>query len=223
CASVTTPTSRRRDVRASTATAPAADEERGAQFSPALAKKRENGCRLLLLRYTSGRQPPSNYLGRAVFFSRVSPPRGEFSPATPRGNHSHNPLPRTPYPPPSTLPRALPASSDPHGHDREPRPTESCRFSASQPSDSPPRHAFSDADIVPSSSLSATILLGTSARALLKSSQSLSPVVSDLKRTAVQPLNRYTVGGGEGGRSALYINLRDKWHEVVLWWQRHKC
>lgn len=90
---MTTPTSRRRDVRASTATAPAADEERGAQFSPALAKKRENGCRLLLLRYTSGRQPPSNYLGRAVFFSRVSPPRGEFSPATPRGNHSHNPLP----------------------------------------------------------------------------------------------------------------------------------
>jgi len=195
---VTTPTSRRRDVRASTATAPAADEERGAQFSPALAKKRENGCRLLLLRYTSGRQPPSNYLGRAVFFSRVSPPRGEFSPATPRGNHPHDPLPfshppalslsllflrhhlslavspalplfrrtkppsppvhhrrhyptigfptinhppRTPYPPPSTLPRALPASSDPHGHDREPRPTESCRFSASQPSDSPPRHA----------------------------------------------------------------------------------
>jgi len=68
---VTTPTSRRRDVRASTATAPAADEERGAQFSPALAKKRENGCRLLLLRYTSGRQPPSNYLGRALSSSRA--------------------------------------------------------------------------------------------------------------------------------------------------------
>lgn len=90
---MTTPTSRRRDVRASTATAPAADEERGAQLSPALAKKREDGCRLLLLRYTSGRQPPSNHLGCAVSLSRVSPPRGEFSPATPRGNHPRDLFP----------------------------------------------------------------------------------------------------------------------------------
>ncbi|KYM96194.1 hypothetical protein ALC62_13246, partial [Cyphomyrmex costatus] len=103
CASVTTPTSRRRDVRASTATAPAADEERGVSPSPPLP------------------------------YHRVS-------------NHQHPP--RTPHPPPSTLPRALPASSDPHGHDREPRPTESCRFSASQPSDSPPRHATSRAACV---------------------------------------------------------------------------
>lgn len=43
--------------------------------------------------------------------------------------------------PAGTHPCALPASSDPHGHDREPRPNESRRLSASQPSDSPPRHA----------------------------------------------------------------------------------
>lgn len=92
---MTTPTSRRRDVRASTATAPAADEKRGAQLSPVLAKKREDGCRLLLLRYTSGGQPPSNHLGCTVFLLRVSPLRGEFSPATPRGNH-----PRDLYPSP---------------------------------------------------------------------------------------------------------------------------
>lgn len=73
---------------------------------------------------------------------------------------------------------------------------------------------FSDAAIASSSSLSATIFPGTSARALLKSSQSLSPVVSDLKRT-VHPLNR--TEEGEGGRSALYINSRDKWREVVLY------
>lgn len=90
---MTTPTSRRRDVRASTATAPAADEERGAQLSPALAKKREDGCRLLLLRYTSDRQPPSYHLGYAVSLTRVSPPRGEFSPATPRGNHPRDLFP----------------------------------------------------------------------------------------------------------------------------------
>lgn len=110
---MTTPTSRRRDVRASTATAPAADEERGAELSPALAKKRENGCRLLLLRYTgSGGQPRSNHLGCAISVSRVSPPRGEFSPATPRGNHprdlssllssasvvSFPPVPPSPFP-----------------------------------------------------------------------------------------------------------------------------
>lgn len=43
--------------------------------------------------------------------------------------------------PAGTLPRVLPASSDPHGHDREPRPNESRRLSASQPSDSSLRHA----------------------------------------------------------------------------------
>lgn len=68
---MTTPTSRRRDVRASTATAPAADEERGARLSSVLAKKRENGCRLLLLRYTSDGQPPSNHLGLARSSSRA--------------------------------------------------------------------------------------------------------------------------------------------------------
>ncbi|KYN42417.1 hypothetical protein ALC56_03177, partial [Trachymyrmex septentrionalis] len=177
CASVTTPTSRRRDVRASTATAPAADEERGAQLSPAPSEGRERtGCRLLLLRYTSGRQPPFElplFGTRCLLLARISATRRilsrdprhhlslavspfpsldvrnlpplPFTPSPPLpyhrvSNHQHPP-PRTPYPPPSTLPRALPASSDPHGHDREPRPTESCRFSASQPSDSPPRHA----------------------------------------------------------------------------------
>jgi len=44
---------------------------------------------------------------------------------------------------------------------------------------------FSDADTAPSSSLSATIFPGTWARALLKSSQSLSPVVSDLKLSSL--------------------------------------
>lgn len=180
---MTTPTSRRRDVRASTATAPAADEERGAELSPALAKKRENGCRLLLLRYTgrvgnpvrttsAALSPSRAYLRHeanslpqphavttlshppalslSLPFRRLHPPRNLALPLSrspsppPLPYHrvfSHQHPPRTPYPPPSTLPCALPASSDPHGHDREPRPTESCRLSASQPSDSPPRHA----------------------------------------------------------------------------------
>lgn len=187
---MTTPTSRRRDVRASTATAPAADEERGAELSPALAKKRENGCRLLLLRYagrvgnpvraTSAALSPSRAylrheanslpqphavttlaislpfshppaLSPSLPFRRLHSPRSlSPSPSLVLHRRRHYPTtgflatntpPRTPYPPPSTLPCALPASSDPHGHDREPRPTESCRLSASQPSDSPPRHA----------------------------------------------------------------------------------
>lgn len=218
---MTTPTSRRRDVRASTATAPAADEERGTQLSPALAKKREDGCRLLLLRYTSrarasggwatpfeaprhraclplarisatrrilsrnpmrGNPParatlslPFSHLpasARCLFPSRrrTQPylrlslsPRSSFlsqcarsyakpprSPSPPRryptlphrvSSHQHTPLGPLTLPAEHPPARALPASSDPHGHDREPRPTESCRLSASQPSDSPPRHA----------------------------------------------------------------------------------
>lgn len=68
---MTTPTSRRRDVRASTATAPAADEERGAELSPALAKKRENGCRLLLLRYTGRVGNPVRATSAALSPSRA--------------------------------------------------------------------------------------------------------------------------------------------------------
>jgi len=121
---VTTPTSRRRDVRASTAAAPADDEERGARRSPALAKEREDGCRLLLLRYASGGQPPreSTPRLRCLPLARVSP-RGGFSLATPRGSHPRDLLPPSPIrrrgsgvslvptPPPRSLPPSLPSSS----------------------------------------------------------------------------------------------------------------
>lgn len=58
---MTTPTSRCRDVRASTAAAPAADEKRGARRSSALRWKRENRGRLLLFHYMEGRQPRASF------------------------------------------------------------------------------------------------------------------------------------------------------------------
>ena len=67
---MTTPTSRCRDVRASTAAAPAADEKRGARRSPALRWKRENRGRLLLFHYMEGRQPRASspsFVPRSIF------------------------------------------------------------------------------------------------------------------------------------------------------------
>lgn len=114
---MTTPTSRRRDVRASTAAAPAADEERSARFSPVLVKEREDGCRLLLLHYTSGEHPLpllfSSHSDHAVSVSNTS--RGYSrtpSLATPRGIQPRDPPP-SPHPPASSLSRhrlALPFS-----------------------------------------------------------------------------------------------------------------
>lgn len=92
---MTTPTSRRRDVRASTATAPAADEERGARaLAGTSEEERERLPPVATSLRGSGGQPRSSHLGRAVSFSRVSPPRGEFSPANPtRGNHPRDLFP----------------------------------------------------------------------------------------------------------------------------------
>lgn len=95
---MTTPTSRRRDVRASTAAAPAADEERSARFSPVLAQEREDGCRLLLLRYTSGEHPlpvpSSSHSDPAVSVSSASRRYSRaLSLATPRGIQPREPLP----------------------------------------------------------------------------------------------------------------------------------
>lgn len=106
---MTTPTSRRRDVRASTAAAPAADEERSARFSPVLVKEREDGCRLLLFGYASGEHPlplpSSSHFDHAVSVSNAS--RGysrALSLATPRGIQPRDLLP-TPRSPASSLSR----------------------------------------------------------------------------------------------------------------------
>lgn len=86
--------------------------------------------------------PVSRFLPPMVVQSRRSPPPLSLPYHRFRATNSLGFCLLAPFSlPAGTHPCALPASSDPHGHDREPRPNESRRLSASQPSDSPPRHA----------------------------------------------------------------------------------